>query len=92
MGRRPLELGFLVRFSESVTVYEYEYTPTYRFGNNRLPYSFEGEPAPVLPLPTCEPVAPMPLPNGYLKPEPAGGSIGELAAEPLADLVPTAFI
>lgn len=60
---------------------------TYRFGNNRLPNSFEGDPAPALPEPSWEPADPRPLPRGYLEPEPAG-SMGELVAEPLADLVP----
>jgi hypothetical protein len=59
---------------------------TYRFGNSLLPYSFEGDPAPARPEPSWEPADPRPLPRGYLKPEPAG-SMGELVAEPLADLV-----
>jgi hypothetical protein len=58
----------------------------YRFGNRRLPNSFVGEPAPARPVPAwlAAPL-PSPLPNGYLKPDPAGGSIGELEPEAFAD-------
>ena len=47
--------------------------------NRRLPYSFEGEPAPdLLTKPIAQAEAKL-LPSGYLKPEPEGGSLGELA-------------
>ena len=47
--------------------------------NRRLPYSFEGEPAPDL---LTKPIAPAEaklLPSGYLRPDPEGGSFGEFA-------------
>jgi hypothetical protein len=43
---------------------------THRFGNNLLPYSLEGDPAPARPEPSWAPARL--LPRGYLKPEPAG--------------------
>lgn len=57
---------------------------SYLLLNSRLPYSLEGEPAPVL----FRPMLPVParlLPKGYLSPEPAGASMGELAAVELAE-------
>lgn len=57
----------------------------YLFGNSRLPNSFEGEPAPALPGPAWPLPLLKPLPNGYLRPEPAGASIGLLVAEVLAE-------
>lgn len=48
--------------------------------NNRLPYSFEGEPAPDLLIKPMAPAEAKLLPSGYLSPEPDGGSLGELAA------------
>ena len=47
-----------------------------------------GEPAPALPGPAwLLPLPPRPLPNGYLRPVPAGASIGLLVAEVFADRV-----
>lgn len=71
-----------------IAVYRGNLAPAYRFGKSRLPYSFDGDPAPALPEPSWEPDDPRLFPRGYLKPDPAGGSMGELVAEPLADRVP----
>lgn len=62
---------------------------THLFGNSRLPYSFEGDPAPALPVAAWAAALPAkpPLPNGNLSAEPAAGSIGELVAEVLAERV-----
>lgn len=57
----------------------------YRFGNRRLPNSFEGDPAPALPEPAWVAPPPTPLPKGYRIPDPAGGSSGELVAEAFAE-------
>lgn len=60
---------------------------TYRLGNKRLPYSLDGEPAPARPVPDWLLLLPRPLPNGYRVPDPAGGSIGELACDVFAERV-----
>ena len=57
----------------------------YLLGNSRLPKSFEGEPAPALPVPAWATTLPKPFPSGYLRPDPAGGSSGELAADTCAE-------
>lgn len=64
---------------------------THRLGNNLLPYSFDGDPAPDLPGPNCAPALANELPKGYLSVLPAGCSPGELAAEPFDDLVVEGF-
>lgn len=59
----------------------------YRFGNRRLaPYSFDGDPAPVLLIPAL-PAAASPLARGYRIVLPPGVSAGELAPVELADRV-----
>jgi hypothetical protein len=55
------------------------------FGNSRLPNSFDGDPAPALPGPACAVLPPRLLPNGYLRPVPAGASMGLFVADVLAE-------
>jgi hypothetical protein len=51
----------------------------YRLLNRRLPYSLDGEPAPDRLTRPMAPEEAKLLPRGYLRPEPDGTSLGELA-------------
>lgn len=77
-----LELGFPVPCKSFSMCHQHgQPSGTYRFGKRRLPYSFDGEPAPALPpAPWAVPFT-RPFPRGYLMPDPAGGSDGEFAVE-----------
>ena len=86
MGTVPLGPGFhepYVPISKQLQCLKI--CQTYLLGNSRLPKSFDGEPAPALPVPAWVIPLPSPFPSGYRRPDPAGGSSGELVPEACAE-------